>query len=164
VAVQLDEDLYARLGVGASASAEEIAAAFRAQAKAQHPDRHPGDASAAERFKALTHAYGVLTDPPRRAAYDRRRAAPTAAGLSTPAAPPQHAVFGTPRRARIALWCGVALLAIGVASGVVLGSVDTGDAPKAITLWLVTVKLVICGVILWAFGTWRLHRLQHPAP
>lgn len=165
MAVQIDEDLYARLGVASSATVEEIAAAFRTRAKELHPDRHPGDTAAAERFKDLTRAYGVLTDPARRSAYDRRRVTPSPAPPATPPATPRQALFGTPRRARIGLWCGVALVALGIASGVVLGSVDTGDAPKAITLWLVAVKLLICGVILWAVGAWRLHRLKlHRSP
>ena len=159
----LDEDLYERLGVAASASTVEIAAAFRQRAKVMHPDLHPGDASAADRFKALTRAYDVLTRPDERAAYDRRRAEAEARGRATaaprPSASGHQPIFRTLRSARAAVWSGVALLVLGIGGCVVLASVDTGDAAKAITLWLVVVKLVICGLVLWIAGAWRARRL-----
>jgi curved DNA-binding protein CbpA len=64
-------DLYQLLGVARGASREEIALAWRRRARAEHPDSHPGDAAAAARFRALAEAYQVLSDPGRRAAYDR---------------------------------------------------------------------------------------------
>lgn len=63
-------DHYAVLGVPRSASADEIRTAYRRAARATHPDLHPGDASAHERFKRVQLAYEVLGDPARRAAYD----------------------------------------------------------------------------------------------
>jgi curved DNA-binding protein CbpA len=66
-----DLDLYRLLGVARGASREEIALAWRRRARAEHPDSHPGDAAAAARFRALAEAYQVLSDPGRRAAYDR---------------------------------------------------------------------------------------------
>ena len=83
------EDLYAELGVDRTATRDEIAAAFRARARDLHPDVHPGDLPAAERFKRVSMAYGVLSDPARRARYDSgqltapvtpRAPAPTARG------------------------------------------------------------------------------------
>ena len=55
------------------ASREEIAQAWRRRARAEHPDHRPGDAgdAAADRFRALAEAWRVLSDPVRRAAYDR---------------------------------------------------------------------------------------------
>jgi curved DNA-binding protein CbpA len=64
-------DLYQLLGVPPDASREEIAAAWRRQARAAHPDARPADTDAPGRFRALTQAWQVLGDPVRRAAYDR---------------------------------------------------------------------------------------------
>jgi curved DNA-binding protein CbpA len=63
------DGLYARLGVAPSASAEEIAAAFRRKARALHPDV-PGTGDTAA-FVALREAYDVLASPERRGRYDR---------------------------------------------------------------------------------------------
>lgn len=62
---------YESLGVSRGASAEEIKKAFRAQAMKCHPDRHPGDREAEQRFKEINEAYDVLKDEDKRAAYDR---------------------------------------------------------------------------------------------
>lgn len=154
-------DLYAELGVSASASTEEIAAAFRDHAKELHPDRHPGDGEVAERFKALTHAYNVLGRPESRADYDRRRTPnPAPAPRAAPTPSPNGSVFRTPARARAAIWGGIALLVLGIAAGVVLAGLDTGDSAKTITLWIVVVKLVACGALLTGLGVWRLGRLR----
>lgn len=154
-------DLYATLGVAPTASTAEIAAAFRVHAKELHPDRHPGDAAVAERFKSLTNAYNVLARPASRTAYDRRRATRRAPAPPVATPPSGHApVFRTPGRARAAIWGGVALLTLGIAAGVVLAGLDTGDSAKTITLWIVVVKLVVCGALLWVFGAWRLGRLR----
>jgi curved DNA-binding protein len=64
-------DLYQLLGVPREASREEIAQAWRRRARAEHPDYRPGDAAAPGRFRALAGAWHVLSDPARRAAYDR---------------------------------------------------------------------------------------------
>ncbi len=65
------KDPYEILGVGRSASPEEIKQAYRRLAKKYHPDRNPGDRTAESRFKDLQAAYEVLGDPRRRADYDR---------------------------------------------------------------------------------------------
>jgi molecular chaperone DnaJ len=62
---------YDILGVGRDASETEIKKAFRQLALKHHPDRNPGDAQAEERFKAINEAYAILSDPDRRAQYDR---------------------------------------------------------------------------------------------
>jgi curved DNA-binding protein CbpA len=153
-------DLYRTLGVDPNATAEQIANAFRVHAKELHPDRHPGDAIVAERFKSLTHAYNVLVRPESRDAYDRRRA--TAGSLVKPAYA-HPSVFRTPSRARAAIATGVGLIVLGAAGGIVLAGLDTGDAAKTITLWLVIAKLVACGALLWGLGAWRLRRLRSEA-
>ena len=68
-------------------------------------------------------------------------------------------VFKTPGRARAAIWSGIALFTLGVAGTVLLANVDTGDSGKTITLWIVVVKLVLCGAVLAGVGAWRLRRL-----
>jgi molecular chaperone DnaJ len=64
-------DFYEVLGVGHSATEEEIKKAYRKLALKYHPDRNPGDKSAEEHFKEASEAYQVLSDSERRAQYDR---------------------------------------------------------------------------------------------
>jgi molecular chaperone DnaJ len=64
-------DYYDVLGVARDADAVAIKAAYRSLAHRYHPDKNPGDQSAEEVFKELSEAYAVLSDPERRARYDR---------------------------------------------------------------------------------------------
>ncbi len=66
------KDYYAILGVEKTASQDEIKRAYRELAKKYHPDKNPGDPEAEERFKEINEAYAVLSDPDKRAEYDRR--------------------------------------------------------------------------------------------
>lgn len=63
-------DYYEVLGVGRSASADDLKRAFRKLAMQYHPDRNPDDPQAAERFKECSEAYEVLSDPEKRRSYD----------------------------------------------------------------------------------------------
>lgn len=63
-------DHYATLGVSRDASSDEIKRAYRRLARQLHPDANPDDPEAAERFKDVTHAYEVLSDPAKRQRYD----------------------------------------------------------------------------------------------
>ena len=64
-------DYYKTLGVGKGASDEEIKKAYRKLARQYHPDRNPGDKKAEEKFKEISQAHDVLSDPEKRKAYDR---------------------------------------------------------------------------------------------
>lgn len=64
-------DYYEVLGVGRSATLEEIKKAYRVLAVKYHPDRNPGDAEAEEHFKEASQAYAVLSDAEKRQHYDR---------------------------------------------------------------------------------------------
>lgn len=64
-------DYYEVLGVTRGASEEDLKKAYRRLAIQFHPDRNPGDKEAEEKFKELNEAYQVLSDPERRAQYDR---------------------------------------------------------------------------------------------
>ncbi|AXK44759.1 DnaJ C-terminal domain-containing protein [Brachybacterium saurashtrense] len=70
----LDKDFYAVLGVSKDADAKEIKKAYRTQARKHHPDHHPDDPKAEERFKEIGEAYSVLNDPEQRQQYDAIRA------------------------------------------------------------------------------------------
>ncbi|WP_433235417.1 J domain-containing protein [Streptosporangium sp. CA-135522] len=69
-------EFYARLGVPAAATQDDIKRAYRQLARQLHPDANPGDAAAAERFKAVTEAYATLSDPGKRKTYDLTGRAP----------------------------------------------------------------------------------------
>src|ERR1700744_6380868 len=64
-------DYYKTLGVGKGASDEEIKKAYRKLARQYHPDRTPGNKQAEEKFKEISQAHDVLSDPEKRKAYDR---------------------------------------------------------------------------------------------
>ena len=64
-------DYYEVLSVQRNAAGDELKKSYRRLAVQFHPDKNPGDAKAEERFKELGEAYDVLSDPDKRAAYDR---------------------------------------------------------------------------------------------
>ncbi|WP_160000149.1 DnaJ C-terminal domain-containing protein [Roseomonas sp. 18066] len=67
----MSDDPYARLGVARDASAEDIKRAYRKLARKLHPDVNPGDKTAEERFKQASGAHDLLSDPEKRARFDR---------------------------------------------------------------------------------------------
>lgn len=64
-------DYYQVLGVDKNSSGDDIKRAYRKLARKYHPDVNPGDKTAENRFKEINEAYEVLTDPEKRAKYDR---------------------------------------------------------------------------------------------
>ena len=75
-------DYYELLGVSQEVDAPTIKAAYRKLALKYHPDRNPGDREAEETFKSLNEAYAVLSDPEKRARYDRFGSADPQAAFS----------------------------------------------------------------------------------
>ncbi|MBW1712845.1 MAG: J domain-containing protein [Deltaproteobacteria bacterium] len=67
----LKDNYYHILGIDQRAGPEEIKQAYRQLALKYQPDRNPGDMAAEERFKLMSEAYAVLTDPVKRSQYDR---------------------------------------------------------------------------------------------
>jgi molecular chaperone DnaJ len=68
----VEKDFYKELGVSSDASADEIKRAYRKLARDLHPDTNP-DPAAADRFKAVSEAHSVLSDPAKRKEYDETR-------------------------------------------------------------------------------------------
>ncbi len=77
-------DYYALLGVARNADVTEIKRAYRRVALESHPDRFPDDEQAQERFRLASEAYGVLSDPGKRARYDTSRLLPEGLDLTKP--------------------------------------------------------------------------------
>lgn len=69
------KDPYEVLGLSRGATETDVKAAFRKLGKEYHPDRNPGDDLAAQRFKEVNAAYQILSDPQKRAMFDRFGAA-----------------------------------------------------------------------------------------
>ncbi|WP_284743087.1 molecular chaperone DnaJ [Amycolatopsis sp. RTGN1] len=67
------KDFYRELGVSSDATADEIKKAYRKLAKENHPDANSGNAQAEQKFKAVSEAYGVLSDASKRKEYDEAR-------------------------------------------------------------------------------------------
>jgi molecular chaperone DnaJ len=68
-----EKDFYKVLGVDKKAAADEIKKRYRALARDLHPDKTKGDAAKEEKFKAVSEAYEILSDPKKRAEYDEAR-------------------------------------------------------------------------------------------
>ena len=74
------KNYYTVLGVPRDADDTVLKTAYRKLARLYHPDKNPGDKASEERFKEVTEAYGILSDPDKRAHYDRFGTAPSSGG------------------------------------------------------------------------------------
>ena len=81
------DDYYELLGVEKTVDAEALKKAYRKKAVQYHPDKNPGNKEAEEMFKKVSHAYEVLSDAEKRAAYDRYGPAAFEGGGGVPRGP-----------------------------------------------------------------------------
>jgi molecular chaperone DnaJ len=79
-----DKDFYKVLGVSKDVSEADLKKAYRKLARKYHPDANPGDTAAEARFKEISEAHSVLSDPAQRAEYDQIRAMGSGARFSAP--------------------------------------------------------------------------------
>jgi len=132
-------DYYRELGVRPTATRDEITAAYRARARALHPDTGPADPGAEELFVRAATAYRILTGP-MRGDYDRARrrgqvrrpvpkspTAPVEGGATATASPPRPWQL-TRRGARGALGGGIALMVAGLVAATVVITLQVRDA------------------------------------
>lgn len=96
-----DRDYYALLGVHPEASEDDIRKAYRRLALRWHPDRNPGSADAAERFKEISEAYAVLTNRRRRSEYDASRRTGAAGGFQASREDLFHDLFANPHASAV---------------------------------------------------------------
>ncbi|BAU31002.1 DnaJ C-terminal domain-containing protein [Microcella alkaliphila] len=100
-----EKDFYATLGVQKDVSDAELKKVYRKLARQYHPDSNPGDAAAEARFKSISEAYAVLSDPQQRAEYDQLRAMGSGARFTAGGSPGGFedvfgGMFGGPSRGR----------------------------------------------------------------
>jgi molecular chaperone DnaJ len=113
------KDYYQVLGVQQDADADAIKKAYRKLARKYHPDANPDDPAAEERFKAISEAYRVVSDPEKRKQYDAMRTAGARAGFGGPGGGPGG--FGFGQRGAGGEWRTIDLEDLGGADGFNLG-------------------------------------------
>jgi hypothetical protein len=132
---------YETLEISPRASAEVVRAAYRSLIQRWHPDRHPGDAAAAQRAAAITQAYEVLSDVERRQAYDHALAAGSRAATATAMSMEMELGVGLPRRGaarrrRLSSAPATRGGVFGQRAGVVVAMTGAAVAVAAFAIWL----------------------------
>ena len=79
-----EKDFYKVLGVDKKAGADEIKKTYRTLARELHPDKNKGDTVKEEKFKGISEAYEILSDPKKRAEYDEARSLYERGGFRAP--------------------------------------------------------------------------------
>jgi molecular chaperone DnaJ len=79
-----EKDFYKTLGIDKKAAPDEIKKKYRARARELHPDKTKGDAAKEEKFKGISEAYEILSDPKKRAEYDEARSLFERGGFRAP--------------------------------------------------------------------------------
>ena len=167
-------DLYAVLGVDASASGDDIARAYRRRAKQLHPDTS-GDPGASERFNELVDAYGVLANHRTRREYDRTRAAastnasvymgadgrPVGRGATSVSAP--SAKRWTRRRALTSIIGGALVTVLGLGAAYFTLQLHQSDARRHDRFRPVSATRVADGEIMFVAADGRVVRTKEPS-
>lgn len=160
-------DYYALLGVAPDADAAEITRAFREQAKQSHPDA-TDDTAAAERFREVAAAYGVLSDRRSRLEYDRVRAETSRVAVAPapgPVAAKRAARPWSRRRSWSVLLAGVLVTILGVGAVVLTWSLHAHDAHQRARFFPVTaIRVDVGGSSYVNFLTRAGQRVQVPEP
>ena len=124
---------YDRLGIGPSASPQEITLAYRALCRRYHPDLNGGREDALRMMQALNESYAVLRDPARRSSYDRAFARGTAGPVQRRR--PRRPVQPARKRRRLGAWVQAAMLATSIVLTFAPSSASadiSGSAPLSI--------------------------------
>jgi curved DNA-binding protein CbpA len=163
-------DLYAVLGVDASASGDDIARAFRARAKQLHPDTSSAP-DAAVRFNELVGAYGVLSNHRTRREYDALRDEPVRPVVPTGVVPGRSAVpvpskaLGSKwsrRKAWTALVCGALVTVLGVGAAWLTWHLHESDAQRRAEFRPVSASRVGNGDIAFIAADGRVVETREP--
>jgi hypothetical protein len=163
---RVSADLYAVLGVDASAGGDEIARAFRARAKLLHPDTSD-DPEAARKFNELVDAYGVLSNHRTRREYDQRlpETGLTIGEHRNPAAPTAGATGSkrwSRRRAWTSLLAGALVAVLGVGAAVLTWQLHEHDAQRHARFRPVTALRVGDGDVTFTTPDGRVFRTREP--
>jgi hypothetical protein len=166
--VRVDADLYAVLGVDASAGGDEIARAYRARAKQLHPDTND-DPAASQLFHELVDAYGVLANHRTRREYDQARvarpvvAAPGTAPSTRNTAPvPSSPKRWTRRRALTAIVGGMLVTLLGLGAAILTWQLHQTDARRHARFQPVTATRVADNEITFVAADGRIVRTKEP--